>query len=162
MLQRQVGFFLDEAAPPPPPAPTPRHSFTMRAGGTGSRGYNGPGGFGSFIDGTTGTYTLPSGRSTTVQHCRFVRDILNYALIPQDLALDQFPATIVLANTDTNQIITAKRPGTTTNIGGNTITRADYTVATADEQVTRDGFAVQTAFSSVLVANNDIDVELYD
>ena len=161
MLQKQEAFFFDDVAPP---APAFRHTFTVRpSGGSGNtRGYNRPGGFGALVDGTSGDYTTPSGRAVVVQHCRFVRSILNFAVSPQSIPVADFPARIVLANDDNNRIITVVRPASVSNISGNTITRADYTVAPARDQVTRDGFAVQTNLNTVLVNGEDTVVELYD
>ena len=161
MLARLLPFFLDEAAPPPTPA-GPRHTFSFQAGGSGSVGYNGPGGFGSVAAGSSAVYALPNGRNATIQHCRNVRDIVNFAIAPQNIPVDQFPATIVLLNTTANRMITVQRPSSVRNIGGDTITRGDYAIAPADEQVTRQGFTVETTLPLVLVSTQAISAELYD
>lgn len=153
---------LIKSAPAPPAPSGPRHTFNFQAGGSGSVGYNGPGGFGSVAAGSSAVYALPNGRNVTIQHCRNVRDVVNFAIAPQSIPLDQFPATIVLLNNTANRMITVKRPGSVRNIGGDTITRGDYEIAPAGEQVTRQGYAVQTTLPLVLVSNQAISAELYD
>ena len=160
MLQKLLEYYEVEAAPPTPAGP--RHTFTIIAGGSGSVGYNRPGGFGSIVAGSSADYTLPNGRTTTIQHCRFVGSNLNFAIIPGDIPVAQFPGTIILLNTTANRMITVKRPSSVRNIQGGTITRGDYTVAPSDEQETRDGYTVQATLPLVLVTTQTIQVELYD
>lgn len=126
------------------PAPAgPRHTFTIRAGSQG--GYNGPGNNGAITAG--GTYNTPDGTSRTVQHCRPVGGIINFALSGGGVALAQFPGRIVA--TSGSNTVTLARPASVRNIQGGTITRGDYTVSAG-------------TLGDVFASGNAITVQLFD
>ena len=127
------------------PAPSgARHSFTIAAGSQG--GYNGPGGNGSITSGGA-SYSTPDGTQRTIQHCRPVRGIVNFALSGGNVPVAQFPGRIVA--TAGSNTVTLSRPSSVRNISGGTITRGDYTVSAG-------------TLGDVFADGNTITVQLFD
>ena len=136
------------AAPGPGPAPDrPTHTFSILAGGSGSVGYNAPGGFGSIATGSTATYDTPGGKSVTVVHARNVSNEVNFALQGAAQVAADFPTRIV-ATRGTNSVTLTVQAGSLRPISNGRFIRQDYDPMTG-------------TISSVFVTGQTIRFDLY-
>ena len=116
-------FFGGDASPS---GPTPAHSYEINSGGSASTsGYNGPGGWGSFVGGTSNQYTTPGGKAVTIIHTRHLRNTnLIFGLNGNGIVAADFPDRIVCSR-GTASVTVVKLGSPRTVTGG---MRQDYSV----------------------------------
>ena len=127
-----IPFF---AAPPAPVGPTLVHTFNFVVGGTGSRGYNAPGSFGSVAAGSSASYDTPAGTTVTIQQLRELRGDLIFVISGSGVttsSTNEFPSRVELERAGTT--ITFAPPSSfSLRTAGGGIREELETTATSDQ-----------------------------